>query len=85
MKCEVLAPAISALLVKVLCHKDSRRYLVLDALHFEVDAVAKVAPVTGARPKKLPSLFGCLGLNAPLFGTRNKHGCVEHPQVGFLF
>jgi hypothetical protein len=51
---------------------------IIDALHFDLNAIAKVAAVTDAGHQKVPSLFGCLGLNAPLFGARHEHGGVEY-------
>jgi hypothetical protein len=58
---------------------------IFDALDFNIDALADLAPITGAGGQELARFFRSLGLDAPFLHASDVHGRVEGLERGLLF
>jgi hypothetical protein len=55
---------------------------VLDALHLDLEAIAKMTAVARTTREKLASFFRACGLDTPLLSARHEHRGMERFQCG---
>jgi hypothetical protein len=58
---------------------------IFDRLHFDIDALADLAPITNAGGEQLARFFRGLGLDAPLLHACDLHGRVKGLERGLRF
>src|SRR5215813_2024007 len=58
---------------------------IFDPVDLDIDALANLAAVTGARREQVARLLGRLRLDTPLFGARDVHSGVVGLERGFEF
>ena len=58
---------------------------IFDPFDLDIDALADLAALTGARREQVARLLGRLRLDAPLFGARDVHSGVIGLERGFEF
>jgi hypothetical protein len=56
---------------------------VLDALHLDMEAIAKMTAVARTGREKSASFFRAFGFDTPLLGAHHEHCGVERLQCGF--